>query len=122
MDVRTHLLAVKPFRPNPSLGSVTDKVVTVWLRQVMGQHGVADSDVGAAVTDAGADARRGVILAYDWEWCIAHLLNRATIDGTGMSTAKALSKNVLCRALMEDIKRMAEHFNESPGDKVWFKS
>ena len=118
MKVRTHLLAVKLFRPNPDLGRITGEVVMLWLRQVAGQHGVGDENIAAAVTDAGADVRHGVALAYDWEWCLAHLLNRATIDGTGMSAAKAQSKNLKGRGLIEDIKGMVEHFNKSPGNKV----
>ncbi|CAN0595861.1 unnamed protein product, partial [Laminaria digitata] len=27
------------------------------------------------------------------EWCTPHMLNRATIDGTGMSNSRSTSKN-----------------------------
>ncbi|CAM9362719.1 unnamed protein product, partial [Sphacelaria rigidula] len=70
-------------------------------------------DIAGAVTDAGSDVRSGVVSAWSWEWCFAHLLNRATIDATGMSPAKDPSKNPQCRELLELIKGMVEHFNKS---------
>lgn len=76
------------------------------------------NDVIGAVTDAGGDVPRGVGLLWFWEWCLAHLLNRVVVDGTGMSPAVEKSKNKLCRELMEVTKKMAGHFNKSAGDKV----
>ena len=83
-----------------------------------GQHGVGDDNIAAAATDAGADVPRGVALAYDWEWCLAPLVNRATINGTGNSAAKAQSKNPNGHGLSEDIQGMVEHFNKSTGNKA----
>jgi len=118
MIVKTHLLAVKLFRPHRSIEKHTGGVVLKWIQQVLAQHGVRERDIAGAVTDSGADVRRGVASAYPWEWCTAHLLNRATIDGTGMSPTKSTSKNLGCRDLVESIKRVVEHFNKSATNKV----
>lgn len=118
MVVQTYLLAVKLFRPHPSLGKVTGEVLKTYVLQVLGEHGISQKDVIGAVTDAGGDVRRGVGLLWRWEWCLAHLLNRVMVDGTGMSQAADKSKNKLCRQLLELIKKMVGHFNKSTADKV----
>lgn len=118
MVVRTHLLAVKLFRPDPSFGGITGEVVLKWVRQVLVQHHIGDEDVIGAVTGSGADVRRGVGGVWPWEGCLAHLLNGATIDGTGMSRAKERSKNLLCRELLELIEETVEYFDKSSSDEV----
>ncbi len=117
-QVETHLLAVKPFRPHPSLGSITGEVVLKWVLQVAAQHGIGTDDVIGAVTDSGGDVGMGVATRWPWEWCLAHLLNRATIDGTGMSLSKEASKNRDCRELLTVITGIVEHFNTCTADKV----
>ncbi|CAM9356498.1 unnamed protein product, partial [Sphacelaria rigidula] len=106
VDVKTHLLALKLFRPHRCLDKHSGDVVFKWIIQVLAQHGIRHEDIPGAVTDAGSDIRSGVVSAWSWEWCFAHLVNRATIDATGMSPAKDRSKNVQCRELLELIKRM----------------
>ena len=85
ITLRTHLLAVKLFRPDPSLGKITGEVVMKWLRQVLAQHG-ARENIAGAVTDAGSDISTGVGRHFKPEWCFPPILNRVTIDGTGMVT------------------------------------
>lgn len=118
MDVKTHMLALKLFRPHQSFNKHSGDVVFKWMVQVLAQHGVGQDDIAGGVTDAGSDVRSGVESAWPWEWCIAHLLNRATVDATGMSPAKSRSKNTRCRELLELVKGMVEHFNKSAVDKV----
>ncbi|MEP2987332.1 MAG: hypothetical protein ABJO88_00090 [Parasphingorhabdus sp.] len=61
MSVKSHLLTVKLFRPPPSVAkTVTGEVVLKWLRQVLGQFGLAMDDLASAVTDAGSDVTSGV--------------------------------------------------------------
>ncbi|CAN0144047.1 unnamed protein product, partial [Scytosiphon promiscuus] len=116
--LQTMLLAVKLFRPDPSLGKVTGRVVLLWLIQVLAQNGLRKSNIaGGAVTDAGADVRTGVGDAFDREWCGPHMANRATIDGTGMSPTKAASKNPRCRELLELCKKVVEFVNRSSSFK-----
>ncbi|CAM9908053.1 unnamed protein product, partial [Sphacelaria rigidula] len=103
-DVKTHLLALKRFRPHGSFDKHGGDVVFRWIIQVLAQHGIRHEDIAGAVADAVSDVRSGVVLAWSWEWCFAHLLNRATIDATGMSSAKDRSKNVQCREQLELMK------------------
>eukprot|EP00904_Undaria_pinnatifida_P011834 jgi/Undpi1/7781/HiC_scaffold_23.g10254.m1 len=116
--VQTMLLAVKHFRPAPSLGKVTGQVVMLWVRQVLAQNGLHEKDIAGAVTDAGSDVRTGVGEAFDREWCIPHMSNRATIDGTGMSQTKETPKNLLCRCLLELCKKVVEMANRSASFKI----
>ena len=71
--VQTMLLAVKHFRPAPSLGKVTGQVVMLWVCQVLAQNGLHEKDISGAVTDSGGDVRTGVREAFDREWCIPHM-------------------------------------------------
>ena len=116
--MNTHLLALKLFRPPPTFDKHSGDVVFKWLIQILAEHGVREEDIGGAVTDGGTDIRSGVEAAWSWEWCIPHLLNRATVDATGMSPTRDRSKNPDCRDLLEVIKGMVEHFNRSAVDKV----
>lgn len=116
--LRTHLLAVKLFRPDPQLGKVTGQVVMKWLRQVLAQHGLQDKDIAGAVTDAGADVSTGVGATFDREWCFPHLVNRGLLDGTGMSSSAASSKNLDCRKLLESAKAVIQFFNKSAVSKA----
>ncbi|CAM9530188.1 unnamed protein product, partial [Sphacelaria rigidula] len=118
MDVKTHLLALKLSRSHRSLDKHGGDVVFQWIIHVLAQHGIRDEDIAGAVTDAGSDVRSGVVSAWSWEWCFDHLLNRATIDATGMSPARDRQKNPQCRELLELIKGMVEHFNKSAVDKI----
>ena len=109
--VQTMLLDVKHFRTAPSLGKVTGQVVMLWVRQVLAQNGLHEKDIAGAVNDPGGDVRTGVGETFDREWCIPHMSNRATIDGTGMSQTKEASKNLLCRCLLELCKKVIEMAN-----------
>lgn len=93
--LRTHLLAVKLFRPASELvGKVTSKLATKWVKQVLRQFRPTEEDIAGAVTDAGTNVVSGVGWAFNWKWCIPHLLNRITTDGSGMALTKKLSKNL----------------------------
>ena len=116
--VQTMLLAVKHFRPAPSLGKVTGQVVMLSVRHVLAQNGLHEKDIAGAVTDAGGDVRTWVGEAFDREWFIPHISNRATIDGTGMSQTKEASKNLLCRCLLELCKKVVEMAIRSASFKV----
>ena len=116
--LRTHLLAVKLFLPNPSLGKITGAVVLKWLLTVLAQHGVAQKDIAGAVTDAGADVSTGVGRAFDREWCNPHLLNRALLEGTGMTSSAESSPNAACCKLLEEAKKVIQYFNRSTTSKV----
>ncbi|CAM9198236.1 unnamed protein product [Hapterophycus canaliculatus] len=118
MIMRTFLLAMKLFRPGVILGKVTGGVLMKWCRQVLAQHGLRPTDFAGAVSDAGSDVSAGVGKEFCREWCIPHMLNRATIDGTGMANKRASSKNTECRDLLEDAKKIIEHFNRSSRDKI----
>lgn len=118
MMLRSYLLAVKLFQPCSALGPTTGTVVMKWVVQVLAQHGLRPSDFAGVVSDAGSDVSSGVGKSFRREWCLPHMLNRATIDGTGMANTTRLSKNLDCRALVEDAKKVIQHFNRSSRDKV----
>ena len=69
-------------------------------------------------TDAGGDVRTGVGKAFDREWCIPHMSNRATIDGTGISLPKEASKNLPRRCFLELCRKVVEVANRSASSKV----
>lgn len=116
---QTHLLAVKLFRPDPSLGKITGEVVMKWARQVLADHGIAEKDIAGAVTDAGADVSTGLGKAFPREWCFPHMVNRALIEGTGMSTSAAGARiNPDCKALLALLKTIIEFLNRSTQSKV----
>lgn len=118
-NLRTHLLAVKLYRPAPELEkSVTGDIVMKWVKQVLRQFHLGNEDIAGAVTDARKDVRSGVGSTFEWEWCIPHLLNRVAADGSGMALTKKQSKNLECRALVEEMKRVHEDFNTSTASKV----
>ncbi|CAB1111867.1 unnamed protein product [Ectocarpus sp. CCAP 1310/34] len=118
MILRSYLLAVKLFQPCSALGPTTGTVVMEWVVQVLAQHGLRPSDFAGAVSDAGSDVSSGVVKSFSREWCLPHMLNRATIDGTGLANTTRLSKNLDCRALLEDAMKVIQHFNRSSRDKV----
>lgn len=60
MILRTHLLVVKLFRPDPSLGKIAGQVVMKCLRQVLAQHGAREKNIAGALTDAETDISSGV--------------------------------------------------------------
>ena len=109
MAVKTYLLAVEQFRQYPSSRRITSEEVSKWVGKVLAQHDIGDEDVIGTVTDARADVRCLVGGIEPWEECLAHLLNSATMDGTGMSEVMEGSKNPLCRELLELVEKTVEH-------------
>ena len=119
MHFKTHLLAIKLFRPHPNLGrKVTGELVLKWVCKVLQQFGLRMEHIAGAVADAGTDIKGALGKACKWEWCLPHLLNRVTVDATGMSMDKKKSKNPLCRELIDSVKKVVEHFNQSDASKV----
>jgi len=119
MILQTHLLAVKLFRPDPSLGKITGRVVMKWATQVLAQHGIDKEDIAGAVTDAGADVSTGVGQEFAREWCFPHATNRALVFGTGQSTSRSGALiNPECKTLLGKCKPVIEYFNRSTQSKV----
>ena len=77
------------------------------------QLGLSMEHIEGAVTDAVTDIKDALGKTFKWEWCLPHLLNRVTVDATGMSTNKKKSKNPLCRDLVDSLKKVVEHYNKS---------
>lgn len=52
-----------------------------WVLQVLGEFGIEEYHLFSATTDAGSDIKSMILnnLGIAWEWCIAHLINRAVI-------------------------------------------
>ena len=103
MILRTYLLVVKLFRPDPSLGKITGEMVMKWLRQVLAQHGAREKGIAGAVTDAGSDistVQSGVIQAR--VVLSSHTCSTVSpIDGTGMANSRGASKNTDARDLFD---------------------
>lgn len=116
---QTHLLAIRPVRPDPAEDrKCTAKVVKKWSLQVLHQFGLKESDIAGAVTDSGTDVKAGLGEAFNWEWCVPHMLNRVTVDGAGTAIDKARSRNPLAREVVDDSRRVIEHFKKSDAAKV----
>ena len=119
MRFKTHLLAIKLFRPHPKLGrKVTGELVLKWVRKVLLQFGLTIENIAGAVTDAGTDIKGALGKVVKWEWCLPHLLNRVTVDAAGLSMDKMKSKNAEVRELVDSVKKAVEHFNKSDASKV----
>lgn len=112
MLLHSHLLAVKPFRPAPSTGENIGEIAVKWAIQVLQQFGLEEKDVAGVVSNTGSQFGSGVSRTFEWDSCILHLLDRATVDGTGLSFAKKDSKNLQCRKLVEDMKTVIETLNK----------
>ena len=94
------------------------EVVLKWVLQVLGQFGMRAEDVAGAVTDAGVDVRGAIAAAFPWEWCVPHLLNRVSTEGSGMGGTRQQSKNLPCRELVESMRGAVAVFNRSAQRKV----
>lgn len=123
MMMKSFTLAIKHFRPKSGSGmengKITGRAVSKWNAQVLDQHGLRLQDLAGAVSVVGSYASTGIAKACRREWCIPHMINRATVDGTGMSNSPASSKNAECRDLLEKAKKVIEHFDKSMARKVW---
>lgn len=84
----------------------------------MQQFGLRIEKIEGTVTGACTDIDIALGKVFKWEGCLPHLLHRVTMDATGMSMGKKKSKNPFCRELLESVKAVVEHFNESDVSKV----
>ncbi|CAM9934019.1 unnamed protein product, partial [Sphacelaria rigidula] len=75
--LHTALLAVNLFRPAPELSdeSRLSDVLLLWVRGVLSEYDLGDSDLFSTVTDGGSDVRRLCVkvMTASWEWCIPHI-------------------------------------------------
>lgn len=121
--IMTQLLAVKKYiRGNEVSDERAGECVRLWSGQVLEEWGFDWKDVLGAVTDSGSDVKFafGHTPGIFREWCIPHLLNRAIIEGFGLSLSPATSKNPQSRALCGDMKKDIEHMHKSTKDNVSF--
>lgn len=120
-QLQTKLLAVKDFEPGKD---VSDEKVSaacrLWTRQVLEENGLEPSDVMGAVCNGGSDVKTAFdnVDGLRFEWCIAHQLNRALIDGFGLSATPASSKNTDARQVIFNMRKDIEHINKSEPSKV----
>lgn len=113
---KTFLLAVKQYKPAPTMaGENIGELVRVWAEQVLIEFGLDWHVVAGAVTDSVSDVKFafGNIPGVLREGCISHMLNRATIDGFGMSSSAVKSKNTLARQGIVQVQKVAEHMDKS---------
>lgn len=122
-SIMTQLLAAKPYRPGKE---VTDdgagECIRLWAGQALEEWGFGWEHVLGAVMDSGFELEFafGNAPGIFREWCIPHLLNRAIIDGFGLSLSPATSNNPECRGLCGDMRRDIEHVHESTKGNVSF--
>ncbi|CAN0154172.1 unnamed protein product, partial [Phaeothamnion confervicola] len=88
--LRTTLLAVKEFMPDPQVlqEEALSELVKLWVVHVFMQFGIDPAKhVFAATTDAGSDMRCccSKLLESFWEWCLPHLINCACVKAFGSS-------------------------------------
>lgn len=120
LQVKTHLLAVKHFDPEPTLGGErAGQLLFKWMMQVLRQFGLRESDIAGLTSDGGGTDITGVAgKTFLREWCVPHLLNRVTTAASGMTLDIKSSKNVAGRSLVEGMKEVYEHLNKSTGSTV----
>lgn len=119
--MKTHLLAVKVFRPGKDTSDQrSGEVIRTWAGQALHEFGLEWSDVLGAVTDSGSDVRfafnemDGVFS----EWCIPHLLYRAISETFEVSGTPSSSKTPAARDVINNLKKDMEHINKSDPSKV----
>lgn len=120
-DLETHLLAIKEFKPGEGVSDErASTVVRLWTWQVLEENGLEPSDVIAVVCDGDSDVKCAFnnVDGVFFEWCICHQLNRAIIEGFGLSAAPAQSKNTEARAVIYNMKKDVDHINQSEPAKV----
>lgn len=119
-QVKTHLLAVKHFHPEPTLGGKrAGQVLLKWIMQILRQFGLRGSDIAGLTSDGGGTDITGVAgKTFLREWCVPHLLSRVTTDASGMALDKKSSKNLAGRSLVEGMKEVYDHLNKSIGSTV----
>ncbi|CAM9153034.1 unnamed protein product, partial [Hapterophycus canaliculatus] len=110
-NLETALFAVKEFKPGREVSD--ERASTTY--QVLEENGLEPDDVIGAVCDGGSDIKCAFnnVDNIFFEWCLAHQLNRAIIDGFGLSAAPASSKNPQARAVIFNMKKDVEHINKS---------
>lgn len=113
---KSFLLAVKQYKPASTLtGEQVGGLVRLWAEQALAEYGLDWTMVAGAVTDGGSDLKfafRNIPGVLE-EGCIAHMLNRATIDGFGMSCSPAKCTNTLARQGIAQVRKVAEHMSNS---------
>ncbi|CAM9821307.1 unnamed protein product, partial [Sphacelaria rigidula] len=114
--LRTAFSAVKLFRPIPELSdeSRLSDVLLLWVREVLSEYDLGESDRFGTVTDAASDVRRLCVkvMKVSWEWCMPHMLNRALVEAFGTTVARAASKNTEAREVIDTIKKTVEYLNK----------
>lgn len=119
--LETSLLAIKEFKPGKEVSDErASTAIRLWTSEVLEENGVGTTDVIGAVCDAGSDIKCAFnsIDGLFFEWCLAHQLNRAIIDGFGLSAAPASSKNPQARSVIFNMKKDVENINKSEPAKV----
>ena len=75
---------MKLFRPAPELSDTSrlSDVLLLWVREVLSEYDLGESDVFSTVTDGGSDVRRLCVkvMTSSWEWCMPHMLNCALVE------------------------------------------
>ncbi|CAM9758774.1 unnamed protein product [Pylaiella littoralis] len=122
--IESHLLAVKEFKPGKNVSAERASAVTrLWTWQVLNENGAEPGDVMGVVCDGGAS---DIYCAFNnvdgvmFEWCIAHQLNHAIIDGFGLSAAPWKSNNPEARAVIFNVKKDVECMKKSEPAKAGF--
>lgn len=119
MTKKSFGLATKLFRPKPKEDRrVLGGAVKKWNEQVLDEHGLRAESFSGAVSGSGPEVSTGITGRFRRELSIPHLVNRAAIDGTGMSSSPASSKNAECRAMLKKAEKVIQLFNRSKEDKV----
>jgi hypothetical protein len=122
--VMSYLIACREFNPS-SLERDTinlSKILLMWVEDCLEEVGVKSSDLFAAATDKGSDvkccATNEDYLALDWEWCLAHMINRAIVEAFGYCPDASKSTNIEAREQIMDMRRVGDLIRSSPQVKV----
>ncbi|CAN0026975.1 unnamed protein product, partial [Ectocarpus sp. 6 AP-2014] len=114
MTMKSFALATKLFRPKPKENQgVLVGAVKKWNEQVLDEHGLRAESFSGAVSGSGPEVSTGITGRF-------RLVNRAAIDGTGISSSPASSKNAECHAMLKKAEKVIQLFNRSTEDKILF--
>lgn len=123
-NLETALLAVKEFKPGRDVSDERAATVSrLWTYEVLEENGFEARRCHWRRVRRWLRHQVRLQQPFNvdnilFEWCLAHQLNRAIIDGFGLSAAPASSKNPQARAVIFNMKKDVERINKSEPAKV----
>jgi len=110
-----------PAPPPGTEKSRASEIVLKYIFEVLSYYSVPQQKLAGATSDGGSDLKRAFdvlareqIVGFQWSWCIPHLLHCALQHALGTDKDPRMSKNKECRAFINSLRKVIEHFSKSP--------